>query len=135
MTAGSEQYWIGRLARAAEGRRLRYRAAMTAEIGSTAVTPSDFKYGIFSMTPRYVPGCSALLVPLWTCMYRALLSRRRVEQPPGALLEDAGCQSEQALAGVHTSRRSTHTPREHSLRPDGLVGLTQLLRHGVHRAA
>ena len=27
-----------------------------------AVTPSDFKYGIFSITPRYVPGCSTPLV-------------------------------------------------------------------------
>ncbi len=25
-------------------------------ISSTAVTPSDFRYGIFSITPRYVPG-------------------------------------------------------------------------------
>ena len=27
-----------------------------------AVTPSDFKYGIFSMMPKYVPGCSTLLL-------------------------------------------------------------------------
>ena len=30
-------------------------------ISSTAVTPSDFRYGIFSTMPAYVPGCSASL--------------------------------------------------------------------------